>query len=150
MVAPAKPLEFLDNLENLPTLPTVAARVANAAQDETASVKEISDLIEKDFALSAKILQVVNSSLYGFTREIEHAPYHQHSACLFPVGAVSRVLTRRRSNVHTLEIISSTFDSGEPQAELDIDDRVESVSVGRIEVSVIRPGDRPVVAPIVS
>ncbi|MBK33988.1 MAG: hypothetical protein CME26_00475 [Gemmatimonadetes bacterium] len=71
MVAPAKPLEFLDNLENLPTLPTVAARVANAAQDETASVKEISDLIEKDFALSAKILQVVNSSLYGFTREID-------------------------------------------------------------------------------
>ena len=71
MVAAAKPLEFLDSLENLPTLPTVAARVANAAQDETASVKEISDLIEKDFALSAKILQVVNSSLYGFSREID-------------------------------------------------------------------------------
>ncbi len=71
MVAPAKPLEFLESLDNLPTLPTVAARVANAAQDETASVKEVSDLIEKDFALSAKILQVVNSSLYGFSREID-------------------------------------------------------------------------------
>jgi HD-like signal output (HDOD) protein len=71
MVASTKPLQFLDSLENLPSLPTVAARVANAAQDETASVKDISDLIEKDFALSAKILQVVNSSLYGFSREID-------------------------------------------------------------------------------
>jgi len=58
-------------LENLPSLPTVAARVAGETQGEGASVKEVSDLIEKDMALSAKILQVVNSSLYGFTREID-------------------------------------------------------------------------------
>ena len=49
----------------------MAAKVAGETQGDDASVKEISELIEKDVALSAQILQVVNSSLYGFTREID-------------------------------------------------------------------------------
>lgn len=71
MVADPSTLKFVESLENLPSLPTVAARVAGETQGESASVKEVSELIEKDMALSAKILQVVNSSLYGFTREID-------------------------------------------------------------------------------
>jgi two-component system cell cycle response regulator len=71
VVANPKTFQFIESLENLPSLPTVAARVASETQGEGASVKEVSDLIEKDLALSAKILQVVNSSLYGFTREID-------------------------------------------------------------------------------
>jgi HD-like signal output (HDOD) protein/CheY-like chemotaxis protein len=71
MVADPNTLKFIESLESLPSLPTVASRVAGETQGESASVKEISDLIEKDMALTAKILQVVNSSLYGFTREID-------------------------------------------------------------------------------
>ena len=63
MVADPNTFQFIESLENLPSLPTVAARVAGETQGESASVKEVSDLIEKDMALSAKILQVVNSSL---------------------------------------------------------------------------------------
>lgn len=71
MVANPDKLKFIESLENLPSLPTVAARVAGETQGESASVKEVSELIEKDMALTAKILQVVNSSLYGFSREID-------------------------------------------------------------------------------
>ena len=71
MVADPNKLKFIESLENLPSLPTVASRVAGETQGESASVREISELIEKDMALTAKILQVVNSSLYGFTREID-------------------------------------------------------------------------------
>jgi HD-like signal output (HDOD) protein len=56
MVANPKTLQFIESLENLPSLPTVAARVASETRGEGASVKEVSDLIEKDLALSAKIL----------------------------------------------------------------------------------------------
>jgi HD-like signal output (HDOD) protein/CheY-like chemotaxis protein len=71
MVVNPNTLQFIESLETLPSLPTVAAKVAGETRGEVASVKEVSDLIEKDIALSAKILQVVNSSLYGFTREID-------------------------------------------------------------------------------
>jgi len=63
MVANPNTFKFIESLENLPSLPTVASRVAGETRGEGASVKEVSDLIEKDMALSAKILQVVNSSL---------------------------------------------------------------------------------------
>jgi len=61
---------FIENQESLPTLPTIAYRVANLTSETDASVKEIAQLIEKDMALSAKILQVINSSFYSFSREI--------------------------------------------------------------------------------
>ena len=62
---------FIENQESLPTLPTIASRVANLTSETDASVKEIAELIEKDMALSAKILQIINSSFYSFSREID-------------------------------------------------------------------------------
>ncbi len=63
-------LLYIEKLEDLPTLPSIASRVVSVTSETDTSVKAVASLIEKDMALSAKILQVINSSFYSFTREI--------------------------------------------------------------------------------
>lgn len=63
-------LDIIEQADDLPTLPTVAMKVIHVTSDTDASVKEVAELIEKDLALSAKILQVINSPFYGFSRGI--------------------------------------------------------------------------------
>lgn len=62
------PESIIDDLENdrlpLPTLPEVAIRVRETADDENASITDVSKIIETDAALSARIVQVGNSALY--------------------------------------------------------------------------------------
>ena len=59
---------ILSDLENdrltLPTLPEVAIKVRETVDDENASISEVAQIIETDAALSARIIQVANSSLY--------------------------------------------------------------------------------------
>ena len=63
-------LSMIGRAKDLPTLSTVAMKVVSVATGKETSVKEVADLIEKDMALSAKILQVINSPFYGFSRGI--------------------------------------------------------------------------------
>jgi len=63
-------LNIIEQADDLPTLPTVATKVMQVTSDADTSVKEVAVLIEKDLALSAKILQVINSPFYGFSRGI--------------------------------------------------------------------------------
>ncbi len=60
--------EILDDLERnrltLPTLPEVALRIRDVVEDERATAGQIADTIAQDAALSARLLQVVNSPLY--------------------------------------------------------------------------------------
>ena len=59
---------ILDDLENdrlpLPTLPEVAIRVRETVDDDNATIRDISEIIMTDAALSARIIQVANSALY--------------------------------------------------------------------------------------
>ncbi len=59
---------ILDDLENdrlpLPTLPEVAIKVRDTVDDDNATIRDISDIIITDAALSARIIQVANSALY--------------------------------------------------------------------------------------
>jgi diguanylate cyclase (GGDEF)-like protein len=54
----------------LPTLPGVAIRILQAMRSETPNIREISEIISSDAPLSAKVLQVVNSSFYGLSNQI--------------------------------------------------------------------------------
>lgn len=63
-------IEIIEQADDLPTLPTVATKVISVTSGSDTSVKEVGELIEKDVALSAKILQVINSPFYGFSRGI--------------------------------------------------------------------------------
>ncbi len=54
----------------LPTLPGVAIRILQAMRREIPNIREISEIIASDAPLSAKVLQVVNSSFYGLSNQI--------------------------------------------------------------------------------
>lgn len=70
----SKPLDAaLNNIltsAQLPTLPAVAARLLELTAREDAAFAEIVDCIVRDVALSAKLLKVANSPLYGFRQRI--------------------------------------------------------------------------------
>ncbi|MCW5937400.1 MAG: HDOD domain-containing protein [Fimbriimonadaceae bacterium] len=51
--------------ENLPVLPQAASTVLRLADDSDASTREMERAIERDAALTAKILRVANSAYYG-------------------------------------------------------------------------------------
>lgn len=54
----------------LPTLPAVAQRVLELLRDEDADLRQLAEVIACDPSLTAKMLRLINSSLYGMSREI--------------------------------------------------------------------------------
>jgi len=56
----------------LPPLPQIISRLQQVLQTEDFDVSEISQLVEKDVALSAQILKIVNSSYFGLRKEISN------------------------------------------------------------------------------
>ena len=56
---------MLDRFTDLPTLPLVATQVSELINDPHSSTDQISELLKKDQALTAKILKLANSSYYS-------------------------------------------------------------------------------------
>ncbi len=56
----------LSRSENLPVLPQVVGQVLKLAEDPTATPRSLEAIIERDPAITAKILRVANSAYYGF------------------------------------------------------------------------------------
>ncbi len=56
------------NCQNLPSLPAVAVKVLDMTADPDVKMPDLAAMIEKDQALSVKILRTVNSSFYGLRK----------------------------------------------------------------------------------
>lgn len=67
--------ELLNDLDHdrlvLPTLPEVALKVRDALEDDDASVGQIASVVAMDAALSARLIQVVNSPLLRASKHID-------------------------------------------------------------------------------
>lgn len=63
--------EIANNQIHLPTLPEVALQVRDAVESDTANAETIAQMVAKDAALSARLLQVANSPLYRGRVEID-------------------------------------------------------------------------------
>ena len=57
-------------VKDLPTLPSVLDEVNKLMQDPDSSTEQIAGIISRDQVLSAKVLKMVNSPIYGFPRRI--------------------------------------------------------------------------------
>lgn len=62
--------ELVDQVEDLPTLPTVVTRLVTLVDDSETSADDLNAVITQDPSLTAKVLKLVNSAFYGFSREI--------------------------------------------------------------------------------
>jgi len=54
----------------LPSLPSICAALLAALENPDTPLKEVGNIIEQDVGMSAKILQLVNSSFFGLLREV--------------------------------------------------------------------------------
>jgi HD-like signal output (HDOD) protein len=57
---------YIRKIEDLPTLPVTANQILNLADDPLFSLDKLKDILERDPAISAKILSVANSAFFGF------------------------------------------------------------------------------------
>src|SRR3954447_1422399 len=62
--------ERITDSANLPTLPAAAMYILKLANDDETNLGELSATIEKDPALSLKILRAVNSPFYGIPQKV--------------------------------------------------------------------------------
>ena len=60
----------VENISNIPTIPSVLKQLSTIIENPKISLNEISHFVSKDPALTTKILQMVNSALYGFPGRI--------------------------------------------------------------------------------
>jgi putative nucleotidyltransferase with HDIG domain len=61
---------LLDDARDLPSLPEVAVKVSRLADDPNASAASIARVIATDQGLTARILRLANSALYGVARRV--------------------------------------------------------------------------------
>ncbi|MBM2813502.1 MAG: putative signal transduction protein [Ignavibacteria bacterium] len=60
----------LENIKDLPTIPFVMNEILHSVDNENVRASQLASLIERDQALTARVLRVANSPFYGFTRKI--------------------------------------------------------------------------------
>jgi putative nucleotidyltransferase with HDIG domain len=63
---------IVSQIETLPSLPAIYTDVINELHAPDPSMKKIGDIIATDLAMTAKILQVVNSAFFGLVRKISN------------------------------------------------------------------------------
>lgn len=69
MQIPAKNL-LVKNAGDLKVLPFVARKVLETIGDENTTISDLSEIIEKDQTISARVLKIANSALYGLRQEV--------------------------------------------------------------------------------
>ncbi|RJP65725.1 MAG: HDOD domain-containing protein [Ignavibacteriales bacterium] len=63
-------LNFLNKIKNLPMIPKVIFNVTKMLEDPTMSTYALSSEIGKDQGLTAKVLSIANSPMYGLQRKV--------------------------------------------------------------------------------
>jgi putative nucleotidyltransferase with HDIG domain len=60
----------VSGMQSLPSLPTLYLEVVEEAEAPNGSLEKIGKLIERDMAMTAKVLQLVNSAFFGLRRQV--------------------------------------------------------------------------------
>lgn len=61
---------IIANMSTLPSLPEAYTSIMQELQSEEPSLERIGEIIETDVAMSAKLLQIVNSAFFGLVRNV--------------------------------------------------------------------------------
>jgi len=62
---------LISEIGSLPSVPTVFARLQRLLVSDNTSVEEVAEVIEQDMAMSAKVLQLVNSAFFGLYQQVD-------------------------------------------------------------------------------
>lgn len=61
---------FIEQIDNLPSLPSIVSRLIQVVNSPDTSAEDAANLIQKDPALTTKMLRLANSAFYGIPRSI--------------------------------------------------------------------------------
>ncbi|MFH2058236.1 MAG: response regulator [Pseudomonadota bacterium] len=64
---------LLGRIENLPSIPALYGQIVKELSSKDASAASVGDIIAKDMGMTAKVLQLINSSFFGMPRHISSA-----------------------------------------------------------------------------
>lgn len=70
LLASAKLRTLVSSMTSLPSMPDIYSKIVEAVQSENISITDIGKIIEQDIGMTAKVLQLVNSSYFGLGRQI--------------------------------------------------------------------------------
>lgn len=76
-------------VKDLPTLPKVLEEVSKLVEDPDSSMEQIAKIISRDQVLSAKVLKMVNSPIYGFPGRIGSI---QHALVLLGFNVIRGII----------------------------------------------------------
>lgn len=62
--------EIVSNTHHLPSLPSLYQEILTCLESKSVSLEQITDIIIKDIAMSAKILHIINSAFFGMRKEV--------------------------------------------------------------------------------
>ena len=63
-------IQLVSKIESLPSLPALHEKVMEMINSSDASIRQVGEVISRDTAMTAKILQLVNSAFFGLPRHI--------------------------------------------------------------------------------
>ncbi len=63
-------MDAISRMESLPSLPSLYAEVVSEVNSPNCSLKKVGEIISKDLAMSAKILQLANSAFFGHPQAV--------------------------------------------------------------------------------
>jgi len=84
---------LISRVESLPSLPSIYTELVDEIQSPDGSIQKVSEIISRDVAMTAKVLQLVNSPFFGLTgaqaveagvedfepaRAVTHDQIHRH------------------------------------------------------------------------
>jgi putative nucleotidyltransferase with HDIG domain len=92
-----EPEEKYGDLQQLPEFPAIATKVMRVMSNDEARIQEIADLIRVDAALSAELLRIANSALYGLPSPIGSI---QKAIQLLGFDAVKRFVLAESMKMH--------------------------------------------------
>lgn len=82
-------VEKIERIENLPTIPSVLRKILGIIEDPNVSLQKITDFVSSDPTLTARILKMVNSPVYGFPGRISSV---NHAMVILGLNAVKGLL----------------------------------------------------------
>ena len=98
---------LVSQMDSLPSLPDIYFELVEELRDEDASVDRIGSLIAKDLGMTAKVLQLVNSSFFGLPVHVNDA---SHAAALLGLNTLKPlVLTASIFRQLEKSRVSTTF-----------------------------------------
>ncbi len=97
----------INSMSSLPSLPEQYDRIMEELQSEDASLQTIGEIIESDVAMTAKILQLVNSAFFGLS---QHVSSPAQAAMLLGVDVLRTLVLTTGVFSQFDETVSDAFD----------------------------------------